>query len=66
MKFKVKNEKIAAQLGVKKNAIVDVPDQHADKWKRMEWGVEYIAKEEKKEFETKELKIETETKDATD
>jgi hypothetical protein len=63
MKFKVKNEKIAAQFGVKKNAIVEVPDQQADKWKRLEWGTEYIAKEEKNEFETKEFKTEIETKD---
>lgn len=66
MKFKVKSEKIAKEFGVKKGAIVSIPDHQADKWIRLGWGSEYVAKEAKPEFETKELKIETETKDAAD
>ena len=69
MKFKVKNEKVAKDLGVKVGATVEVPSQHADKWLRMGWGSEVAKKadkEEKAEIETKELKLENETKDATD
>lgn len=69
MKFKVKNEKVANDLGVKIGATIDVPEQQADKWLRMGWGSEVAKKadkEEKAEIETKELKIENETKDATD
>jgi len=68
MKFKVKNEKVAQDHGVKIGATIDVLEQHADKWIRMGWGtkVEKKAdKEEKTEIETKELKFENETKDAT-
>ena len=69
MKFKVKNEKVANDLGVKVGAIVEVLEQHADKWLRMGWGSEVAKKsdkEEKSEIETKELKIDKDTKDATD
>ena len=69
MKFKVKNEKVANDLGVKIGATVKVPASQADKWVRMGWGSEVVKKadkEEKAEIETKELKIENETKDATD
>lgn len=68
MKFKVKSEKIAKEFGVKKGAIVDIPGQQAEKWIRLGWGTEHVAKEAKAEYETKELKIESETKseDASD
>lgn len=68
MKFKVKNEKVAKDLGVKVGDTVEVIEQHAEKWVRMGWGSEIAAKKEKQEkaeIETKELKVEKETKDAT-
>jgi len=65
MKFKIKNEAVAKKKKKKKGAIVEVPEQQAEKWIRLDWGSE-IKKEEKLEKETKELKIEKETKDATD
>ena len=69
MKFKVKNEKVAKDLGVKIGDTVKVPSSQAEKWIRLGWGSEDAKKnnkEEKAEIETKELKIENETKDATD
>lgn len=69
MKFKVKSEKVAKDLGVKVGAHVEVSEGRVDKWLRMGWGsiVEPKAeKEEKVEKETKEFKIENETKDASD
>lgn len=66
MKFKVKSEKIAREFGVKKGAIVTIPDHQADKWIRLGWGSEYVAKEAKEQYETKELKLDNENKDAAD
>lgn len=65
MKFKIKNEAVAKQYGLKKGAVVEVPEQQVEKWIRFDWGSE-VKKEEKLKKETKELKIEKETKDATD
>ena len=65
MKLKLKSEKIAKQFGKKVGQIVIIPDSPVEKALALGWGVE--AKEEKAKIETKELKLESETKeDATD
>jgi hypothetical protein len=68
MKFKVKNQKVANHLGVKVGSVVNVLESQVDKWIKFDWGTEVIKKskkEEKENFETKELKTDNETKDAT-
>lgn len=68
MKLKIKDAKVAAAMGKKVGQIVDIFDHQAAKWIANGWGAEVkkADKEEKAAKETKELKAEIETKDATE
>lgn len=70
MKVKIKDKKVAESYGKKVGSVVEIEDWQLDKWVANGWGEEAksksIEKEEKPEIETKELKVDKETKDATD
>lgn len=70
MKVKITDKKIAQAYGKKVGATVEIEEWQLTKWIVNGWGVEAksqsIIKEEKPELETKELKVDKETKDATD
>jgi hypothetical protein len=70
MKVKIKDQKVAESFGKKVGDVVEIQDWQISKWVKNQWGQEVAdkpaKKEEKVEIETKELKAEKETKDATD
>ena len=70
MKVKIKDKKIAESFGKKVGSVVEIQPWQLDKWVAKGWGEAVtekpVEKEEKAEIETKELKVEKETKDATE
>lgn len=65
MEFKIIDEKTAKHLGKNVGDVVDVPDSQKQKWIAYGLGEEIVKKESKAKKETKEFKVDKETKDAT-
>lgn len=65
MEFKILDEKTAKHLGKNVGDIVDVPESQTQKWINFSLGKAVVKKESKAKKETKEFKVDKETKDAT-